>query len=154
MPAEIPFFFLQVSFGYPDFFFSFLMKLSFVLSRCVKNCAGILMAIKFTMCIVFGKIIFFARLIITVHEHERSFHLLLSSSASFFKDLKNLSYRFFTCLSRVNPRCFILFLAIVNSIVSLISFSSHLSFVYKRVIDFSFLLILYPVTLMKVLYQL
>ena len=42
--------------------------------------------------------------ILPIHEHARSFHLLRSSSISFFRDLKFLSYRSFTCLVRVTPR--------------------------------------------------
>ena len=42
-------------------------------------------------------------LILSIHEQGRSFNLLLSSSVSFFKDLKFLSYRFFTCLIVVTP---------------------------------------------------
>jgi hypothetical protein len=51
-------------------------------------------------------------LILLIHEHGRSFHLL-RSSISFFRDLKILSYRFFTSLVRVIPRYFILFVTIV-----------------------------------------
>jgi hypothetical protein len=40
-----------------------------------------------------------------------------------------LSYRSFTCLVRVTPRYFILFVAIVKGVFSLISFSACLSFV-------------------------
>ena len=55
--------------------------------------------------------------------------LLRSSSLSFLRDLKLLSYRSFTCLVRVTPRYFILFVAIVMEVVSLISFSVCLSLV-------------------------
>lgn len=51
---------------------------------------------------------------------------------SFLKDLKFLSYKSFPCSSRVTPRCFILCEAIVNAVVSLISFSMNLPFVYRR----------------------
>jgi hypothetical protein len=47
---------------------------------------------------------------------------------SFFRDLKFLSYRTFTCLVRVIPRYFILFVTIVKGVVSLISFLACLSF--------------------------
>ncbi|CRH56919.1 Uncharacterised protein [Chlamydia trachomatis] len=43
-------------------------------------------------------------LILPIHEHGRSFHLLRSSLISFFRDLKFLSYRSFTSLVRVTPR--------------------------------------------------
>ena len=71
-----------------------------------------------------------------IQEHGRSFHFLISSSVSFFKDLKFLSYRSFTSLVRVTPKHFMLFVAIVKGDVSLISFSTHLSFVYRRATDF------------------
>ena len=48
-------------------------------------------------------------LILPIHEYGRSFHLLRSSSISLFRDLKFLSYRSFTCLVRVTPSYFILF---------------------------------------------
>jgi hypothetical protein len=54
----------------------------------------------------------------------RSFHLLMYSSISFFKDLKFLSYKSFTWLIRGTPRYFILFLAIVKGVASLIFFLS------------------------------
>ncbi|EDK98251.1 mCG146853 [Mus musculus] len=87
-------------------------------------------------------------LLICEHEHERSFHLLRSSSISFFRDLKFLSYRSFTCLVRVTPRYFTLFVTIVKGVVSLTSLSAHLFFVYKKGTDL-LELILYPATLLK-----
>lgn len=42
--------------------------------------------------------------ILSIYEHWGSFHLLIPSSISFFKDSKFLSYRSFTCLVRVTPR--------------------------------------------------
>ena len=73
----------------------------------------------------------------------------MSSSISFFKDLKFLSYKFSTCLVRVTPRYFMLFVAIVKGDDSLISFSALLSSEYRRATYF-FELILYPATLLKV----
>jgi hypothetical protein len=70
----------------------------------------------------------FSILILPIHEHKRSLHLL-RSSISFFRDLKFLSYKYFTSLVRLTPRYFILFVTIVKSVVSLISFSACLSFV-------------------------
>ena len=45
--------------------------------------------------------IFFSVLIFPTQEHERLFHFLVSSSISFFKDLKFLPNRSFTSLIRV-----------------------------------------------------
>jgi hypothetical protein len=46
---------------------------------------------------------------------------------SFFKDLKLLTYRSFTCLARVTPRYFILLVIHLTGVFSLVSFLSHLS---------------------------
>jgi hypothetical protein len=59
--------------------------------------------------------------ILQIHDHGRSLHFLRSSSISFLRDLKLLSYRSFTCLVRVSPIYFILFFAIGKEVVSLIS---------------------------------
>jgi hypothetical protein len=85
---------------------------------------------------------------LSIHEDGRSFHLLRSSLISFFRDLKFLSYRSSTSLVRVTPRYFILFVTILNAVVSLISFSACLSFVYTKATDL-FELILYPATSLK-----
>ena len=62
------------------------------------------MGIALNLQIAFGRIAIFTILILPIHEHGRSFHLLRSSPISFFRDLKFLSYRSFTCLVRVTPR--------------------------------------------------
>ena len=64
------------------------MKSSIILSRSVKNFAGILLGIVLNMYIAFGKIAIFTMLTLLTQEHGRSFHFLASSSISFFKDLK------------------------------------------------------------------
>jgi hypothetical protein len=51
-----------------------------------------------------------------------------SSLISFFRHLKFLSYRSFTCLVRVTPSYFILFVTIMKGVVFLIYFSACLSF--------------------------
>jgi hypothetical protein len=55
--------------------------------------------------------------------HVRALYVLISSSISFLRDLKLLSYRSFICLVRVTTRYFMLFVTIVKDIV-LISFSA------------------------------
>jgi hypothetical protein len=72
--------------------------------------------------IAFDRMAIFTMLILPIHEHGRAFHLLRSSSISFFRDLKFWSYKSFTCLLRVTPRYFILFVPIVKGVVFLISF--------------------------------
>jgi hypothetical protein len=86
----------------------------------VKNAIGILIGIALNLQISFGKMAIYTMLILPIHEHGRFFHLLRSSSISFFRDLKFLSYRSFTCLVRVTPKYFILFVALVKGVVSLI----------------------------------
>ena len=71
-----------------------------------------------------------------IHVHGRSFCLVIYSLISFFKDLKFLLHKTFTCLVRVMPRYFILFKVIVKDVDSLISFSAHLSFGYRRTTDY------------------
>ena len=78
----------------------------------------------------------FTMLFLPILEHGRSFHFLRSSLISFLIDLKLLSYRSFTCVVRVIPRYFILFLAIVKGIVYLISFSAFLSLYKWRLMIF------------------
>ena len=70
----------------------------------------------------------FTMLILLIYEHGGDFHLLISFSISFFRDLRFLSYRSFTCLVRVTPKYVILFVTIVKGVISLISFSAYLSF--------------------------
>jgi hypothetical protein len=68
----------------------------------------------------------FIMLILPVHEPGTSLHFLKSSLISFLRDLKFLSYSYFTFLDI--PRYFILFATIVRGVVSLFSFSAHLLF--------------------------
>jgi hypothetical protein len=70
----------------------------------------------------------FTMFILPFHELGRLLHFL-RSSISVLGDLKLLLYISFTCLVRVTPRYFILFVAIMKGVVSLISFSACLSFV-------------------------
>jgi hypothetical protein len=110
------------------FFFSFFYRVQVFFLICRPN-------YKFfhTLClwswvlkvlIPFGKIAIFTVLILSIHEHGRSFHLLRPSLISFFRDLQFLSYRTFTSLVRFTPRCFISFVTTVKGVVSLISFSA------------------------------
>ena len=56
-------------------------------------------------------------------------------------------YRSFVSLGRYTPKYFILFVEVVNGIVSLISFSVFSLLVYRNARDFS-VLIFYPATLL------
>ena len=79
-------------------FLLFQMNLQIALSNSLKNWFGILMVIALNLYIAFGKIAIFTIMILPIHEHGRSFHLLRSSLNSFFRDLKFLLYRSFTSL--------------------------------------------------------
>ena len=59
-------------------------------------------------------------------------------------------YRSFVSLGRYTPKYFILFVALVNGIVSLISLSVFSLLVYRNARDFC-VLILYPATLLYLL---
>ena len=89
---------------------------------------------------------FFSMSVVPIHECQRDFHLLMSSSVSFSRDLKFLSYRSFPCLLRVTPRYFISFMITVKGVLSQVSFAACLSFKQRKATD---LLILYPATLLK-----
>ena len=81
-------------------------------------------------------------LILLIHEHGRSLHLLRFFDF-FFRNLKFLSHRSFTSLVRIKPRYFVLFVTIAKGVVFLISFSA------LRKDTGLFGLILYPATLLK-----
>ena len=103
------------------------------------------MVIALNLQTVFHKMAIFTILILPVHEHGRCFHLLRSSSISFFRDLKFLSYRSFTYLVKAIPRYFILFMTIVKGVFPYFLFSSCLSFVQRKATNW-FELILYTAT--------
>ena len=56
-----------------------------------------------------------------VHEQDKFFQQLISSSISLLRDLKFFSYRAFICLVKVTPRSFMLFVVIAKGTVSLSS---------------------------------
>jgi hypothetical protein len=121
------------------------------LTIAILNSMGILLefcgdCIEFVDC--FREDGHFTILILSIHECGRSFHLQRTFLISFFRDLKILWYRSFTCLVRVTPRYFILFVTIVTGIFSLISFSAYLSFEHSKATDL-FELILFLATFLK-----
>ena len=90
--------------------------------------------------------VIFTVLILPIKEHGISLYLFVSSLISFISVLYFSEYRSFTSLGRFIPRYFILFVAVVNGIVSLISLSDLSLLVYRNARDFC-VLILYPATL-------
>ena len=85
-------------------------------------------------------------LILPIQEHGISLHLLVSSLISFISVLEFSAYRSFVSLGGFIPRYFILFVAMVNESVSIISLSDFSSLVYRNARAFC-ALILYPATL-------
>ena len=88
----------------------------------MKYVIGILVGIVLNLQIALGSVDILMTLILLSNEHSMCFLLFVSSSISFFIVLKFSEYRYFTSLARPIPRYFILFEAIVNGIVFLISF--------------------------------
>lgn len=84
-------FIVQDCFIYPRCLFLH-MKFKVVLSRFVKNFVGVLMEIALNLYIIFGKMAIFPMLTLLIYEHWKSLHLLVSSSITFFRDLKFLSF--------------------------------------------------------------
>ena len=126
----------------------FQLNLRIVLSNSMMEFVAILLGITLNLYIALGKMAISTILILPIHEHGRSFLLLMTSLISFFIYLKFQTYRPFPCLVAVTPRYFILFVAIVNNAISLISFSACLSFEYRTATDL-LELILYLVNLQK-----
>ena len=89
-----------------------------------------------------GSILIFTILILPIHEHGLFLHLFLSS---LFYSFLYIGLFFF--LGRFIHKSFILFIAMVSGIVSLISHSVFLLLVYRNAKDFC-VLTLSPVTLL------
>jgi hypothetical protein len=90
----------------------------------------------------------FTMLIIPIHEHGSSFHLLMFSLISPFSGLYCSLERPLVTFVKFILRYFIVIEAIVNGIVFLISFSACALLVYRNAIDFC-MLVLCPATLPK-----
>ena len=84
--------------------------------------------------------------ILPIQEHGISLQLFVSSLITFISVVQFSEYRSFTSLGRFIPRYFILLVAMVNGIVSLISLSYLSLLVSRNARDFC-ALILYPSTL-------
>ena len=93
-------------------------------------------------------VIFMMILIFPLQEHGMSLHLFVSSLISFISIFLSSQYRSFVSLCKFIPWYFILFVAVINGIVSLISLSNHSLLMYRNATDFCGL-ILYPTTLLN-----
>ena len=113
----------------------------------VKNIIGSLIQITLNVLIALGRIVIFTLLIVPVQEHSVSLHLFMSSMTSFISVLQFSACRSFASLGRCIPRHFILLVAMVNGIVSLIFLSDFSLLVYMNASDFC-VLTLYPMTLL------
>ena len=89
-------------------------------------------------------------MILPIEEYDISLHLFGSSLISFISVILIFAYRSFVSLGGFIPRYFILFAAMVNGIVSLISLSDFSLFMNRNERDFC-PLILYPANLLHLL---
>ena len=117
-------------------------------SSSVGNAIGNLIGISLSLYFAFGSIIIFTILILPTQEHGISLHLFMSSLISFISVLSFSVYSSFVSLGKFISRYFILFVAVVNGIDSLISLSDFSLLAYRNASDFC-ILILYPVTLLN-----
>ena len=92
-----------------------------------------------------SSIVICAIIILLVREHGISLHLCMLSLISLISVLQFSVCSSFVSLGRFIPRHFILFLSLVNGIVS---FSDFSSLVYRNACVF-YALILYPATLLN-----
>ena len=97
-----------------------------ICSSSVKNTVGSLIGIALNLQIALGSILMFTILILPIHEHGIFLHLLVFSLISFTRVSQFSIYKSLVYLSRYIPKYFILFIAMVNRIVSLIFFLFYL----------------------------
>ena len=79
-----------------------------------------------------GSILIFTMLIPPIHEHDIFLHLFTPCLIPFISVLQFSIYRSFVSLGKFIPKYFILFVAMVNGIVSLISLSIFSLLVYRN----------------------
>ena len=117
-------------------------------SSSVKNTIGALIQMALNLWIIFGSIDIFTMLILPTPDNGITLHLFMFSLISFLSVLYCSVYSSYFSLSRFIPRQFILFVAMVNRIDTLISLSDVSLLVHRDSSDFC-VFILYPVTLLN-----
>jgi hypothetical protein len=127
------------------------MKLRIALSMSVKNSVGI--GIALYLYIAFGMMAIFTMLILPIHEHGRSFHLL-KPLIFFFRDLKSLSSRtkIFTSRSSLAwlalPQYILHYLWLLQRLL-LSCFASQTIYHFYKGRHLMCLIIIYPATLLN-----
>ena len=107
------------------------MNCEIVCSSSVKNSSGNLIGITLNLYIAFDSIVIFTILILPTQEHGISLHLFMSSLISFISVII-FCIQVFVSLHEFIPKYFILFIAMVNGIVSLITLSDFSLLVYRN----------------------
>ena len=125
----------------------FHMNCEFFCSNSVKNAIGYLIGIALNLSVALGRIVIFPILTLQIQEHGISLHLFVLSLISFISVIV-LCIQVFCLLRQVYSRYFILFVAMVNGFVFLISLSNFSLLLYRNERDFC-LLICYPETLLN-----
>ena len=104
-----------------EVFLYFHANCEIICSSSVKNTFGRLIGIALNLQIALGSILIFIILILPINEHDIFLHLFVSSLISFISVLQFYIYRSFVSLGKFIPKYSILFITMVNGIVSLIS---------------------------------
>ena len=109
----------------------------------LKNAIGSLIGIALNLYIAFSILFLFTILILQFQEYGIFLQLFASCLISFISVLHLSEYRCLPSLEKFIPRYFILFIAMVNGVVTLIYLSELSFFLYRNTRDFcAFLFIL------------
>ena len=117
----VPFFFLKIALALQGLL-CFHKCCENICPSSVKNTIGSLIGITLNLQIALGGIVTFTTLILPIQEHGTSLHLFGSFFYFFHQCLKVFCKQVFVSLGKLIPKYFILFVAVVNGIVSLILF--------------------------------